>query len=75
MNMTNKRDLEPTLGTIIYDTGMVSLDREAGHYDTDNKDQRWYCYRQFFQEPKKQEVIVYVDFNRKVLFGSVESQN
>ena len=69
----DKRDLEPTLGTIIYDTGMVSLDREGGHYDTDNKDKNGNS-KEIFAGTQKARVIVYVDFNRKVLFGSVESQ-
>ena len=25
-------DLEPTLGTIVYDTGLITLERVAGHY-------------------------------------------
>ena len=66
-------DLEPTLGTIIYDTGMVSLDREAGHYDTDNKDKDGTAI-EIFSGTQKARVIVYVDFNRQVLFGSVESR-
>lgn len=69
----DKRDLEPTLGTIIYDTGMVSLDRESGHYDTDNKDKDG-TSKIIFAGTQKARVIVYVDFKRKVLFGSVESQ-
>jgi hypothetical protein len=61
------------LGTIIYDTGMVSLDRDLGHYDFDNKDKDGSAI-EIFSGTQKARVIVYVDFNRKVLFGSVESQ-
>ena len=69
----DKRDLEPTLGTIIYDTGLITLDREGGHYDTDNKDPSGNS-KTIFSGTQQARVKVYVDFNRKVLFGSVESR-
>ena len=69
----DKRDLEPTLGTIIYDTGLITLDREGGHYDTDNKDPSGNS-KTIFSGTQQARVKVYVDFNRRVLFGSVESR-
>ena len=69
----DKRDLEPTLSTIIYDTGLITLDREGGHYDTDNKDPSGNS-KTIFSGTQQARVKVYVDFNRKVLFGSVESR-
>jgi len=70
----DKRDLEPTLGTIIYDTGLITLDRVVdGHYDTDNKDPS-NNPKIIFSGTQQARVKVYVDFNRKVIFGSVESR-
>jgi hypothetical protein len=69
----DKRDLEPTLGTIIYDTGLITLDRIGGHYDTDDKDPSGNS-KTIFSGTQQARVKVYVDFNRKVLFGSVESR-
>ena len=69
----DKRDLEPTLGTIIYDTGLITLDREGGHYDIDNLDPSGNS-KTIFSGTQQARVKVYVDFNRKVLFGSVESR-
>ena len=69
----DKRDLEPTLGTIIYDTGLITLDRIGGHYDTDNLDPSGNS-KTIFSGTQQARVKVYVDFNRKVLFGSVESR-
>ena len=69
----DKRDLEPTLGTIIYDTGLITLDREGGHYDIDNEDPS-NNPKTIFSGTQQARVKVFVDFNRKVLFGSVESR-
>ena len=69
----DKRDLEPTLSTIIYDTGLITLDREGGHYDTDNKDPSGNS-KTIFSGTQQARVKVYVDFDRQVLFGSVESR-
>ena len=69
----DKRDLEPTLGTIIYDTGLITLEREGGHYDTDNLDPSGNS-KTIFSGTQQARIKVYVDFNRKVLFGSVESR-
>ena len=69
----DKRDLEPTLSTIIYDTGLITLDREGGHYDIDNEDPSGNS-KTIFSGTQQARVKVYVDFNRRVLFGSVESR-
>ncbi len=66
-------DLEPTLGTIVYDTGLITLEREGGHYDTDNLDPSGNS-KTIFAGTQQARVKVYVDFNRQVLFGSVESR-
>ena len=69
----DKRDLEPTLSTIIYDTGLITLDREGGHYDIDNEDPS-NNPKTIFSGTQQARVKVYVDFDRQVLFGSVESR-
>ena len=66
-------DLEPTLGTIVYDTGLITLERVAGHYDTDNLDPSGNS-KTIFAGTQQARIKVYVDFNRQVLFGSVESR-
>ena len=66
-------DLEPTLGTIVYDTGLITLEREGGHYDTDNLDPSGNS-KTIFAGTQQARIKVYVDFNRQVLFGSVESR-
>ena len=68
-----ERDLEPTIGTIIYDTGLQTLTREGGHYDTDNKAPDG-SEKIIFAGTQKARVKVFLDFNRKVFFGFVESE-
>ncbi len=48
----------------------MTLDREAGHYDTDNS------LIQFLKHCRNSasRIKVYVDFKRKVLCGDVESR-
>ena len=72
----DKDDLEPTLGTIAYDTGLVNLSREGGVYDTDNLDPSGNSKQIFDSTTGAQQarVKVYIDFNRQVLFGSIESK-
>ena len=72
----DKDNLEPTLGTIAYDTGMVNMSREGGHYDTDNLDPSGNSKTIFDSTTGAQQarVKVYIDFNRQVLFGSIESK-
>ena len=61
------------MGTIVYDTGLITLDREGGHYDTDNLDPSGNS-KTIFAGTQQARIKVYVDFNRQVLFGSVESR-
>ena len=59
---------EPTLDTIVYDTGLITLTREGGNYQNDSGN--------LFSSSKPQQarVKVYVDFKRKLLWGDVESR-
>ena len=72
----DKDDLEPTFGTIAYDTGLVNLSREGGVYDTDNLDPSENSKQIFDSTTGAQQarVKIYIDFNRQVLFGSIESK-
>ena len=65
-----KKDLEPTLDTIVYDTGLVNLTKEGGNYNDDSSNTI------FATEAGVQQgrIKVYVDFKRKVLWGDVESR-
>ena len=69
-----ERDLEPTIGTIIYDTGLQTLTRDGGFYDTDNLAPDGVTERIIFAGTQKARVKVFLDFNRKVFFGFVESE-
>ena len=69
-----ERNLEPTIGTIIYDTGLQTLTREGGNYDLDNKAPDGVTERTIFAGTQKARVKVFLDFNRKVFFGFVESE-
>jgi hypothetical protein len=65
-----KKDLEPTLDTIVYDTGLVTLTKEGGHYNDD-------ASNTIFDATSGAQlgrIKVYVDFKRKVLWGDVESR-
>ena len=72
----DRDDLEPTLGTLIYDTGMRNMTREGGVYDTDNENPDGGEKTIFSTATGAQQarVITYVDFNREILFGSVENK-
>ena len=64
----DRDDLEPTLGTIAYDTGLVNMQRERGNYNAQSE---------IFDPTtgaQQARVKVYIDFNRQVLFGSIESK-
>jgi len=65
-----KKDLEPTLDTIVYDTGLVNLTKEGGNYNDDSSNTI------FARTAGAQQgrIKVYVDFKRKVLWGDVESR-
>ena len=65
----DKRDLEPTLDTIVYDTGLMTLTKEGGHYNDDSSNT-------IFDASATQQarVKVYIDFKRKIFWGSVDSK-
>jgi hypothetical protein len=72
----SRRDLEPNLDTIVYDTGVMILTNEvdsgsaiADYYNDDSSN------RIFDATPGAQtaRIIIYVDFKRNVLFGEIES--
>ena len=64
-----KKDLEPNLDTVVYDTGMMTLTKEGGNYNNDNTNTI------FDATPGAQQarIKVYVDFKRNVFFGEIES--
>jgi hypothetical protein len=59
---------EPNLDTIVYDTGMMTLTKEGGHYNDDSSNTI------FVAGAQKARVKVFIDFKRKKQWGSVESQ-
>ena len=63
-------DLEPTLDTIVYDTGLMTLTKEGGHYNDDSSNTIF----DTTSGAQQARVKVYVDFKRKVLWGDVESR-
>tara|TARA_B110000285_G_scaffold75236_1_gene86654 strand:- start:135 stop:1121 length:987 start_codon:yes stop_codon:yes gene_type:complete len=65
-----KKDLEPTLDTIVYDTGLVTLTKEGGHYNDDTSNTIFDAT----SGAQQGRIKVYVDFKRKVLWGDVESR-
>ena len=65
-----REDLEPTLDTIVYDTGLMTLTKEGGHYNDDSSNTIFDAT----SGAQQARVKVYVDFKRKVLWGDVESR-
>ena len=65
-----KKDLEPTLDTIVYDTGLVNLTKEGGNYNDDSSNTIFATTA----GAQQGRIKVYVDFKRKVLWGDVESR-
>ena len=65
-----REDLEPTLDTIVYDTGLMTLTKECGHYNDDSSNTIF----DTTSGAQQARVKVYVDFKRKVLWGDVESR-
>ncbi|WP_023648877.1 hypothetical protein [Candidatus Pelagibacter ubique] len=67
--LLGKKDLEPNLDTVVYDTGMMTLTKEGGNYNNDNTNTI------FDATPGAQQarIKVYVDFKRNVFFGEIES--
>ena len=63
-------ELKPNIDTIVYDTGLMTLTKEGGHYNDDTSNTI------FSTEAGAQQarIKVYVDFKRKVLFGEIESR-
>jgi hypothetical protein len=66
----SRRDLEPNLDTIVYDTGMMDLELAGGIY---NQDQTSTIFSKV-DGAQQARVIIYVDFNRNVLFGEIHSK-
>lgn len=60
-------DLEPTLDTYIYDTGLITLDKEGGTYNNDLTNTIFST-----NADQKARIRVYIDFKRKVQWGDVE---
>tara|TARA_B110000003_G_scaffold275208_1_gene317175 strand:+ start:1378 stop:2373 length:996 start_codon:yes stop_codon:yes gene_type:complete len=65
-----KKDLKPNLDTIVYDTGLMTLSKEAGHYNNDNTNTIFNSST----GSQQARIKVYVDFKRKVLWGDIESR-
>ena len=65
-----REDLEPTLDTIVYDTGLMTLTKEGGNYNDDSSNTIF----DSASGAQQARVKVYVDFKRKVLWGDVESR-
>tara|TARA_Y100000389_G_scaffold149739_1_gene149170 strand:+ start:1589 stop:2632 length:1044 start_codon:yes stop_codon:yes gene_type:complete len=65
-----REDLEPTLDTIVYDTGLMTLTKEGGHYNDDSSNTIFDAT----SGAQQARIKVYVDFKRKVLWGDVESR-
>ena len=65
---SGRTDLEPTLDTYVYDTGLIDLELEAG-YNQDGTDTI------FSQTAGDQQgrVKIYIDFKRQVQWGDVSS--
>ena len=59
-----REDLEPTLDTIVYDTGLMTLTKEGGHYNDDSSNTIF----DTTSGAQQARVKVYVDFKRKVLW-------
>ena len=70
-----RKDLEPTLGTYIYDSGMMTLTRNlnegANTKYNENTDTIFETGDGVVQQAR---VLVYVDFKRQVLWGDLETK-
>ena len=65
-----REDLEPTLDTVVYDTGLMTLTKEGGNYNDDSSNTIFDAA----SGAQQARIKVYVDFKRKVLWGDVESR-
>ena len=70
-----RKDLEPTLGTYIYDSGMMTLTRNlnegANTLYNENTDTIFETENGVVQQAR---VTVYIDFKRQVLWGDLETK-
>ena len=66
-----RKDLEPTLGTYIYDSGMMTLTRNTNTNYNNNTDTIFETDNGVVQQAR---VTVYVDFKRQVLWGDLETK-
>ena len=67
-----RKDLEPTLGTYIYDSGMMTLTQNtSSNYDQSTDDSNMFDQTEGAQQAR---VLVYVDFKRQVLWGDLETK-
>ena len=66
---SGRTDLEPTLDTYVYDTGLVDLELEAGY----NQDGTNTIFSQTAGD-QQGRVKIYIDFKRQVQWGDVESR-
>ena len=64
--LAGRTDLEPTLDTLIYDTGLMKLEQAAGaQYVADSTN--------IFQGDQYARIKVFIDFKKEVQYGFVES--
>ena len=66
---SGRTDLEPTLDTYVYDTGLVDLELEAG-YNQDGTSQIFSTA----DGAQQGRIKIYIDFKRQVQWGDVESR-
>jgi hypothetical protein len=67
-----RKDLEPTLGTYIYDSGMMTLTQNtSSNYNQSTDDSNMFDQTEGAQQAR---VLVYVDFKRQVLWGDLETK-
>jgi hypothetical protein len=65
----SRRDLEPNLDTIVYDTGLMKLKIEGGNYNNDQTNTIFSTA----DGAQTARIKIYVDFKRNVMFGEIES--
>ena len=65
----SRRDLEPNLDTIVYDTGVMKLKIEGGNYNNDQTNTIFSTA----DGAQTARIKIYVDFKRNVMFGEIES--
>jgi len=66
-----RKDLEPTLGTYIYDSGMMTLTRNTNTNYNNNTDTIFETDNGVVQQAR---VTVYIDFKRQVQWGDLETK-